>query len=261
MGSNPSEVDMHRFFIVKENLNLDEKIARITDKDDVKHAVKALRIELGEQIELCDTDGMEHICEVKVIGTDEVVCSVLTSEMNKRESAVEITLFQGLPKADKLELIIQKTTELGVMRIVPLQMKRSVVKWKEDKSAAKKVERWNRIAFEASKQSKRGRIPRVDAPLSMRQFLSEMDDFDLVIMPYENEAAVGIGPVLSACANAKKVAIVIGPEGGIDEEEVLALTEGGAKSVKMGPRILRTETAGLTAVALVQYAIGDLSGV
>lgn len=252
---------MHRFFISKSNINAENQTAQITDRDDIRHAAKALRIEVGEKIELCDTEGLEHICEVQLIETEAITCAVLSSEMNKRESDVKITLYQGLPKADKLELIVQKTTELGVSRVVPVQMKRSVAKWKHDKSGDKKVQRWNKIAFEAAKQSKRGQIPQVSAPVTLKQALGELSDYDLVLMPYENESAQGFGEILNQNTDAKRVAIIIGPEGGIADEEVELLTENGASSVKMGPRIMRTETAGLTAVALVQYALGDLSGV
>lgn len=252
---------MHRFFIPKENLEQESKTAKITDKDDFKHASKALRIEPGENIELCDDNGMEHICEVLSLEDGVVECKVLGSEMNKRESALDITLFQGMPKGDKLELIIQKTTELGILNVVPVQMKRSVVKWKDDKSAAKKLERWNKIAFEAAKQSKRGRIPTVDSPLTVKQLKDQLEQYDLVILPYENEEAQGIGKVITSVQDIKKIGIIIGPEGGFSEEEVQMLSEGGAKSVKLGPRILRTETAGVVTVALVQYALGDLGGV
>ncbi len=252
---------MHRFFIPKENLDLDNQIARITDKDDIKHASKALRIELGEQIELCDDRGIEHICEVVVLEERFIECKVIESELNKRESALDITLFQGMPKADKLEMIIQKTTELGVLNVVPVQMKRSVAKWKDDKSASKKLDRWNKIAFEAAKQSKRGRIPTVDKPLTIKELKNNLTDYDLVILPYENESARGIGEVIADVENVKKIGIVIGPEGGFAKEEVELLSEAGAKSVKLGPRILRTETAGVVTVALVQYALGDLGGV
>ncbi len=252
---------MHRFFISKNSINAENQTAQITDRDDIKHAAKALRIEVGEKIELCDSEGIEHICEVQLIETDAITCAVLSSEMNKRESNVHITLYQGLPKSDKLEMIIQKTTELGVDRITPVQMKRSIAKWKDDKSGDKKVQRWNKIAFEASKQSKRGQIPEVGAPVTMKQVFRKLESYDLILMPYENESAQGFGEILNKNADSKRVAIIIGPEGGIADEEVKLLTENGAKSVKMGPRIMRTETAGVTAVALVQYVLGDLSGV
>lgn len=251
---------MHRFFISENNLNKDQKTARIVDKDDIKHASKALRIEIDEKVELCDDLGIEHICQVTEIESDYIECQILSSEKNKRESGIDITLFQGLPKSDKLELIIQKTTELGVANVVPVQMKRSVAKWKNDKSASKKIMRWNKIAFEAAKQSKRGRIPQVMAPLSVKELCNELDQFDLVILPYENESARGIGQVVAKEDTIRKVAIIIGPEGGFAQEEVEELSRCGATSVKLGPRILRTETAGLVSVALVQYALGDLGG-
>jgi len=255
---------MHRFFVPVENILMKDGEpwrSRITDKDDLKHAVKALRIELGEDIELCDINGIEYLCEVIDVNSDEILCNVISFEANKRESSIDITLFQGMPKADKLEMIIQKTTELGILNITPVQMKRSVAKWKDDKSAGKKIERWNRIAFEASKQSKRGRIPTVNKPLTIGQLKEAISDYDLVILPYENESAKGIGEIISSNPTAKKVGIIIGPEGGFADEEVAVLSEAGAHSVKLGPRILRTETAGVVTVALVQYALGDLGGV
>ncbi|WP_430882972.1 16S rRNA (uracil(1498)-N(3))-methyltransferase [Fusibacter sp. JL216-2] len=252
---------MHRFFISKTNLNEELQTARIIDKDDIKHASKALRIEIDEKVELCDDSGIEHICQVSEIESEYIECRILSSEKNKRESPIEITLFQGFPKSDKLELIIQKTTELGVVNVVPVQMKRSVAKWKNDKSASKKIMRWNKIGFEAAKQSKRGRIPVVKEPLTVNELCSELEHFDLVILPYENESAKGIDEVISGLDSVKSVAVIIGPEGGFAEEEVACLSENGANSVKIGPRILRTETAGVVSVALVQYALGDLGNV
>lgn len=252
---------MHRFFISIDNVlrdNASGPVALITDLDDIKHAVKALRIDIGEMVELCDTSGIEHICEVSEIETDRILCRIQSSAENKRESGLDITLFQGLPKADKLEMIIQKTTELGVNEVVPVQMKRSVSKWKNDKSAHKKIERWNRIAFEASKQSKRGRIPVVAEPIDLKGVTAKMKEFDLVLVPYENESAGGLRALLSQHGEAKKIGIVIGPEGGFDQEEIAELTEAGAYSIKLGPRIMRTETAGVVTVALVQYELGDL---
>lgn len=255
---------MHRFFIAKENLDTGNGKAKITDKNDVKHASQALRVEIGEKIELCDNEGVEHICEVVSIEPDFIECNVQQSAMNTRESGIDISLFQGFPKADKLEMIIQKTTELGVVSVTPVQMKRSVAKWKDDKSSSKKLERWNKIAFEAAKQSKRGRIPSVDKPLTVKQLKEVISDFDLVVLPYENESAQGIGEVVKGAQTSgediKRVGIIIGPEGGFAEEEVELLSKAGAKSVKLGPRILRTETAGLVTVALIQFALGDLGG-
>tara|TARA_Y100000588_G_C14149208_1_gene879817 strand:- start:248 stop:1018 length:771 start_codon:yes stop_codon:yes gene_type:complete len=255
---------MHRFFIPKENLDIGTGKAKITDKNDIKHASKALRVEIGEKIELCDNEGVEHICEVIAIESDFIECDVQESVMNTRESGIHITLFQGLPKADKLEMIIQKTTELGVVSVIPVQMKRSVAKWKDDKSSSKKLERWNKIAFEAAKQSKRGRIPSVDKPLTVKQLKDVISEYDLMVLPYENESAQGIGQVVKDAQaqgeDIKRVGIIIGPEGGFAEEEVELLSEAGAKSVKLGPRILRTETAGVVTVALLQFALGDLGG-
>ncbi len=248
---------MHRFFVPVEDIS-DQTIV-IRSKEDVKHAVKALRIQTGEEIEVSDGQGNEFVCQVTDLDQGLVEARIIEKSTNQRESGVKVTLYQGLPKSDKLELIIQKVTELGATEIVPLALERCVVKLKDDKSTTKKLDRWNRIAYEAAKQSKRGVLPEVSKPMNLKQMLDQMNRHDLVIVPYEGEQAQGIKGVLRA-QPAKSVGIVIGSEGGFEQEEVEKLIAAGAKSVTLGPRILRTETAGIIATGIVQYELGDLGG-
>lgn len=246
---------MHRFFISKNQFNGETFI--LNQKEDVRHLTKALRVTIGEKIELCiEESGDEWITEVTAIESEHVILNALQKSLVTRESPISITLYQGLPKADKMELIVQKSTELGVRAIVPVEMDRCVVKLK-DKDRVKKQERWQKIAYEAAKQSKRGRIPNVDLPMKLKQLESALKAHDLVIFLYENEKDCSIQKTLETC-KGKNIALIVGPEGGFSESEVELLSNYGCISTTLGPRILRTETAGLACIAIVQYALGDI---
>lgn len=176
---------MHRFFI-KES-QFDGKQFVLDQKDDIRHLTKALRVTLGEKIELCiEENGEEWITEVTALDTDAVILTAIEKSDVNRESPIEITLYQGLPKADKMELIVQKSTELGIKTIVPVEMDRCVVKLK-DKDRPKKQERWQKIAYEAAKQSKRSHIPKIALPIKLKALEETLREHDLVIFLYENE--------------------------------------------------------------------------
>ena len=248
---------MHRFFVDDENIN-DEKI--IIDGQDVKHITGSLRLEVGENIEVSNKKGKDYKCKIGEINKDNIVCLVLETYKSKGESDIDIVLFQGLPKSTKIELIIQKSTELGVKKIVPLATERCIVKINDKKKEKKKIERWSKIAEEAAKQSKRGIVPEINDVMDFKEALEVLKDEEMVIVPYESEEDIGIKTVLKEC-KAKNINIIIGPEGGFEESEIQALKDIDANIVTLGPRILRTETAGFTTSALILYELGDLGGI
>lgn len=245
---------MHRFFVNKENISED---SIYIDGEDVKHIVNVLRIEIGEEIEICDKAGTDYRCKIVELSKENIECEILEKYKSRGESEIEIVLFQGLPKSTKMELIVQKSTELGVKKIVPLVTSRSIVKINDRKKEEKKVERWTKIAEEAAKQSKRGIIPEISPIMSFSEMLDYLNDELMVIVPYENEEDIGIKSVLKDC-KYKKINIIIGPEGGFSDSEIASLKAVNSHIVTLGPRILRTETAGFTTSALVLYELGDL---
>lgn len=249
---------MHKFFVPLDNIF--ENLVKITG-DDVKHIYKVLRLNIGDEICINDCTGNEYLANIKSIDKKEVNAEITEKLELNNESKINITLYQGLPKAAKMDLIAQKNTELGVKSIIPVVTERVVVKG--DLKEFKKVDRWNRIALEASKQCKRSSIPKINNPLNFNDALEDLKQFDLVIIPYENKKNYGIKAMINEInkEEIKNIAIMIGPEGGFSEDEIEKLKEIDAKIVTLGPRILRTETAGFVCVSLVMYELGDLGGV
>jgi len=243
---------MHRFF-VDYKVSSDQIV--IDDKNDVNHIKRALRVTIGEKLEICDVESDEYIVEVKSLD-DVIICDVIEKSTVDRESPIQIDLYQGLAKGSKMETIIQKSVELGIHTIYPLNTKRAIVKL-DDKGEKKKVERWQKIADEAAKQSKRSHLPLVEKVLSIKNFSSVSKQYDLILVAYELESSRTLKQLLSN--DYKRIAVVIGPEGGFEVEEVDTLVKLGAHSISLGPRILRTETAGSTLVSILQYELGDIS--
>lgn len=249
---------MHKFFVPKQSIV--DNVA-IIDGEDVKHIYKVLRLKISDKVSINNGEGKEYIGEITLIDKKQVIVNLLEENPINNESPIEVYLFQGLPKSTKMDLIVQKNTELGVKAITPVITERVVVK--TESSEFKKVDRWNRIALEASKQSKRSLVPQINIPVEFTNLLEELKQMDLVVVPYENEEGYGIKKLVQNInkMKIKKVAIVIGPEGGFEESEILKLKEIGASIVTLGPRILRTETAGFTCLCLIMYELGDLGGV
>lgn len=245
---------MHKFFTPKGNIISGSGI--ITG-DDVKHIYKVLRLSEGEKVILNDCYGKEYLSEISDITKTGVSLKILEELKINNESQVKIDLFQGIPKAAKMDLIVQKGTELGINNIIPVLTKRVDVKLSGD---FKKLDRLNRIALEAAKQSKRTIIPKVSEPVDFNTLLQSIDDYDIFLVPYENAEDTGLKSVIRNVNNIKKVGILIGPEGGFEQEEIDILIEKGANIITLGKRILRTETAGFVTTALVQYELGDLGG-
>ena len=248
---------MDRFFVDKKNINLENNTC-IIEGEDVKHISKVLRCKIGEEIEVCDKDNNEYICEITDISKDLVELNILNKVDIKREANVRVKLYQGLPKGPKMEMILQKLTEVGVDEIILVQTKRSVVKV-DDKKEDKKIERWERIIYEAAKQSKRGKIPTLTGVLTFKEALEDMKNNDLNLCPYENERTVVIKEAIQG-KQISNIGIFVGPEGGFEEDEIEKIQDIDGKVVSLGPRILRTETASVVASSIVLYELSDLGG-
>ena len=248
---------MDRFFTPKNNINLEQNTC-IIEGEDVKHISRVLRSRENDKLEVCDMDNNEYICEIREINKDNILLDRIEKVNIKRESNLKVKLYQGMPKGTKMELILQKLTEIGVDEIVLVQAKRSVTKI-DNKKEDKKIERWERIIYEAAKQSKRGKIPKLTGVLTFKEALADMQNNDLNICPYENERTISIKEAIKD-SSANTIGIFVGPEGGFEEEEVEKIQEIDGKVVSLGPRILRTETASVVASSIVLYELSDLGG-
>ena len=246
---------MFQFFVDKTQVNEAAGLVFITGAD-VNHICHVLRMRVGEQFYVTDGEsGGKYLCALKEASEDQVTCDILRNIEESSELPCEITLYQGLPKADKMELIIQKAVELGVHRIVPVSTKRSIVKL-DDKKAGAKISRWQGIAEAAAKQSKRDVIPQIGDVMTLKAALAEAADFEVSMMPYENaEGMAFTRKLLDEIRPGQRIAIFIGPEGGFDESEVEAALSQGTQPVTLGRRILRTETAGLAMLSMLVYVL------
>ena len=243
---------MQRFFV--EPYQIEEEAHRIhINGTDVNHIKNVLRMKCGEDVWISDGGDKEYHCQIEELGEDEVLLHILYAQEPEYELPNKIYLFQGLPKADKMELIIQKAVELGAYRIVPFAAKRSVVKL-DQKKAGKKRERWQAIAKGAAEQSKRGIVPQVQDVMSFQEAMNYAKELDVVLVPYElQEGMKATEAVISKIEPGQSVGIFIGPEGGFDESEIEQAEEAGAVPITLGKRILRTETAGLTTLSILMY--------
>ena len=246
---------MSIFYVKNEQINGDKAVIL---GGDVKHIRDVLRYNVSDTLDICDDDGIRYLAKIAGFDKETVFLDVLEKSDFTTEPSINVTLFQGMPKADKLELIIQKTTELGVNTVVPVVTERTVVKF-DEKDINKKVERWNKIAQEAGKQSGRQKIPVVEKPIKLKNLIENISKYDILLLPYECEKEMTLKSVLrNLKEKCKSVAIFIGPEGGFSEEEVSLLGKlENVKTVTLGPRILRTETAGIATVAMVLYELQD----
>ena len=221
---------------------------------DLNHIRNVLRMKPGDRF-LISEKGVSSLCELTELNEGCAVALIIEEGFQNTELPVELHLFQGLPKADKMELIIQKCTELGVHRIVPCEMHRCVVKI-EDKKKKSKIQRWQAISESAAKQSKRSIIPEIGDILPFSLLKERVKDFDLFIVPYENERGMkATADTLDMIKSGMKIGILIGPEGGFEEKEIDSLLTSGAIPLSLGSRILRTETAAITAVGMCMLHI------
>lgn len=246
---------MPKFFTARENITEKEIII---DSEDAKHIKKVLRLNTGDEITVCDGRGIDYTAVIRETEANRIICDIKDSYICDTEPQVKVTLYQGLPKASKMDYIIQKTTELGITRIVPAVLSRCVVKLENAAAEKKKTERWQKIAYEAAKQSGRGVVPEVSLPMKADDIIEELKSYDLCFVPYECEQETRLCDVLKDAGEVKNAAFLIGPEGGLDITEVEKLKEAGVKTVTLGRRILRTETAGEAVLAMLMYALDEV---
>ncbi len=243
---------MQHFFVIPEQVG--ETEIYVTGQD-VNHMKNVLRMKIGEQVEISDGNNKKYLCEVSAYEEEQAVLRILEIREADTELKSRLYLFQGLPKNDKMELIVQKAVELGAYEVIPVSMKRCVVKL-DAKKAAKKVERWNSISESAAKQAGRSIIPKVSDIVSYREALERAEQLDVVLVPYELEEGMAeTKKLLHQIQPGQSVGIFIGPEGGFEREEVEQAIEAGAHPVTLGRRILRTETAGFTMLSILMFEL------
>ena len=236
----PSQVEGERIYI---------------EGSDVNHMKNVLRMRPGEAVAISDGDNLKYRCVVEGYEEGRAVLAIQQRMPVDTERPCRITLFQGLPKQDKMELIVQKAVELGASQVVPVATRRSVVKL-DEKKAAKKLQRWQQIAESAAKQAGRGYIPQVSSVLSYQEALEKAGELDVLLIPYElAEGMEEARKVVASIAQGQSVGIFIGPEGGFEKEEVDAAIHQGAKAITLGRRILRTETAGLAILSILMFRL------
>ncbi|MBE5882515.1 MAG: 16S rRNA (uracil(1498)-N(3))-methyltransferase [Lachnospiraceae bacterium] len=244
---------MYQFFVEPEAIAGNR--VSITGKD-VNHIKNVLRMKEGEEIAVSNgIDGKEYRCGILMLGEDEILCELRFVKEDAVELPVKVYLFQGLPKADKMELIIQKAVELGVHEVIPVATKRAVVKI-DAKKEKSKLARWQSIAEAAAKQSKRACIPQITNVMSFKEAVQKVGEADVKLIPYEMAEDMSYTrEIIRAIKPGQLVAVFIGPEGGFAEEEIAFATENGFSPVTLGKRILRTETAGMTMLSILMYEL------
>ena len=247
---------MPKFFVTQFQVN--NNTIKIQG-GDVNHIKNVLRMKEKDKLQICimpinekEEQGTDTTCEISEINDEYVLCNILKYEQSNVESKIHVTIFQGLPKSNKMELIIQKSVELGAYDIYPVEMKRCVVKLKEQDERKKNI-RWQKIAEVASKQSGRNIIPQIHNCIKITDICKLVDNYDKIIVAYEEEKNQSLKSELKSLKEKNKIAIVIGPEAGIDHTEIEMLKKAGASIVTLGNRILRTETVALNVLSNVMY--------
>ena len=248
---------MHHFFVTPENVNVDEKKIIITGSD-VNHIKNVLRMKQGEELLISDGCGHDYMCEIEeFLDSNNVVAHIKEAEFSGTELPSKIFLFQGLPKSDKMELIIQKAVELGAFEIIPVATKRAIVKLDKKKEQSK-LNRWNEISKSAAKQSRRSIIPKVNNVMSFKEAIEYAKTLDINLIPYENYKDMSeTKKVIDTIEKGQNIGIFIGPEGGFADEEVELAIQNNVKRISLGKRILRTETAGLMIISVLMYKLED----
>lgn len=247
---------MYKFFVNDEQIE-NNKVNIVGE--DVNHIKNVLRLTVGEEICVCNKYASKsYICKIIGIDNNSVICEILEEISETTEANTYIHIFQGLPKADKFEFIIEKCTEIGVKEITPVAMKRSIVKL-DEKDKTKKLDRWQKIAEVAAKQSKRDSILKVNNVINFQNIFEKVKDYDILLVAYEEEKETTLKKVLNQFKGKEdlRVVVLIGPEGGIDENEINLCKENGFISVTLGKRILRTETAPLVVSSNILYELED----
>lgn len=252
---------MPKFFVKQEQINEDKIIIQ---GQDVNHIKKVLRAKIGDELQICNSQNEENfLCDIEEIRSEDILCKIKQKIEEKVESNIEVTVFQGLPKADKMEYIIQKSVELGVYDITPVEMKRCVVKL-DEKDKNKKQLRWQKISEVAAKQCGRDIIPQINKIINIKNICELIKKYDIVLVAYENEKQNTLKEQLNLIKEKMeklksdgliKIGIVIGPEGGLEEQDIEKLKENGAKIITLGKRILRTETVALNVLSIIMYEL------
>lgn len=245
---------MRRFFVNQEDINDSDIIFRGQLAHHISHV---LRLKVGEKVTATTGDGRVLVARLCEFGAESVRAAIISQSQEQRDTAIAVCLYQALPKGDKLEWIIQKGVELGMDSLTPVLTERCVVKLDQDK-VVKKQSRWQKIAQEAASQSKRFNVPEINLPLTFAQLLQELPQDQLNILLWEDEKALRLKTLLNEQPIPTAINLIIGPEGGFSAQEVSLLKERNVYSVTLGKRILRTETAGMAALAMVLYHYGEL---
>lgn len=246
---------MHRFYVTPDQIH-DDTI--IITGSDVNHIKNVLRMKQGDELIICNGQGKDCYCIINKVSDDEITTNVVSEQETGTELKSKITLFQGLPKKDKMELIIQKAVELGVYEIVPVMTKRVIVKLEDKKKELKKLERWQMIAESAAKQSGRGIIPIVHPVISYQDAILRGQNMDLGIIPYENAEGIRFTrEIMNRINQYSSIGVFIGPEGGFEEAEIALARDNNIHPITLGKRILRTETAGLAILSMMMLSLEE----
>lgn len=248
---------MPKFFVRDDQIN-DNKIDIVGE--DVNHISNVLRMKVGAEFQVCNSDTTENYnVEIKSFEKEKIICSIINKMKSEAESDINLKIFQGIPKSDKMELIIQKSTELGIKELIPVDMERCVSKI-SGKDEKKKIDRWQKISEVAAKQSGRDMIPKIHNVIKINDLVKVISDFDMMIVPYEKAERYSFKDAIEEIKEYDKsninIGIVIGPEGGFELSEIEQLREAGAKIVTLGKRILRTETVALAMSSVIMYELG-----
>ncbi len=248
---------MYHFYTERSNISADRIVLT---GEDVNHIRNVLRMKPGEELIICDGEGTDHYCRIAGFDGGNVEADIIESFGSRSELETKIYLFQGMPKKDKMELIIQKAVELGVYEIVPVMTRRVIVKLDDAKKEARKLERWQAIAESAAKQSGRGIIPKVTEVMDLNHAMEYAKTLDADLIPYENADSSECGmensrAIIRGLHGKRSVGIFIGPEGGFEESEIEQAVNAGCKCISLGRRILRTETAGLAILSVIMFEL------
>ena len=248
---------MPKFFVRDDQIN-DNKVDIVGE--DVNHISNVLRMKGGDEFQVCNSDTTENYnVEIKSFEKEKIICSIINKMKSEAESDINLKIFQGIPKSDKMELIIQKSTELGIKELIPVDMERCVSKI-SGKDEKKKIDRWQKISEVAAKQSGRDMIPKIHNVIKINDIVKVISDFDMMIVPYEKAEGDSFKDAIEEIKEYDKsninIGIVIGPEGGFEPSEIEQLKEAGAKIVTLGKRILRTETVALAMSSVIMYELG-----
>lgn len=269
---------MHRFFIDEEAI--EGEVVKVTGSD-FNHISHSLRMKKGDQFIVNNGDGLDYIVEIGKISGQMVIGTIIDSEKNKNEPSINVTLAQAVPKKNNMDLIVQKCTEIGIKKIIPIYTERTIVKL-SGKKRQKKIDRWRKIAEEAAKQSGRGVIPVIGQLIEFTNLESIFSEYELILIPWEDEQKLALKEILECLYSdnqnnvqnnnfnkskqnnrdikTKNILIIIGPEGGFSPDEIQYVEKSGGYAVTLGPRILRTETAGFVALTVLLYQAGELGG-